>query len=440
MNTIQLKPRLIRPVQDPLGLFIRVARGDSQCVQNFLEIKGAHFHGVVIDPTRTALDKELRDTAAKRSVDIVLDPKTQESAFDGSFTAKLGKLPWGAGRTHVISDFEGASGRRHASAIAEFVKKNGFTKVLSPSHLLIDHDDDWLAVDLDMAEHLREALDKSGATNVPIAYSLAMPYSILRNPDEFALIVERIEKTVADELWLKVENFGSDASPTGVKNYIEAMRAIHGLDMPLIADHVGGLVGLSLVALGGVGGLSHGITLRERFSAAYWRELSDEAPQFGLHHRVYLSDLDLHVKVADAKNLFDRTTALRAKIGCRDTECCPRGVHDTLEQPGQHFLSQRVKQFARLGEVPKRLRPAVFVDEFVRPASDQAMTISNMRIADEKFANRVKKQRLRLDALRKTLVTFVESRPADSFSALPKTRLVRESTRGSSNENWRPGL
>ena len=94
MSAAQIQPRLIRPVQEPLGLFIRVARGDSQCVQNFLEIKGAHFHGVVIDPTRTTLDKDVRDVAAKRKLDIVLDPKTQESAFDGSFTVKLGKLPW----------------------------------------------------------------------------------------------------------------------------------------------------------------------------------------------------------------------------------------------------------------------------------------------------------------------------------------------------------
>ena len=103
MSAAQIQPRLIRPVQDPLGLFIRVARGDSQCVQNFLEIKGAHFHGVVIDPTRTTLDKDVRDVAAKRKLDIVLDPKTQESAFNGSFTVKLGKLPWGAGRRHEFS-------------------------------------------------------------------------------------------------------------------------------------------------------------------------------------------------------------------------------------------------------------------------------------------------------------------------------------------------
>jgi hypothetical protein len=440
MSAAQIQPRLIRPVQDPLGLFIRVARGDSQCVQNFLEIRGAHFHGVVIDPTRTTLDKDVRDVAAKRKLDIVLDPKTQESAFNGSFTVKLGKLPWGAGRRHFIEDFEGAAGKRRASAIAEFVKENGFTKVLTPSHLVKEHDDDWLEIDLEMANRVREALDRGGASDVPIGYSLAVPYSVLRDPEEFALIAERIEKTIADEIWLKVENFGSDASPTGARNYIEAMRLLHGLDMPLIADHVGGLVGLSLVAFGGVGGLSHGITLRERFTAAHWAERSEEAPQFGLHHRVYLPDLDLHVKVADARSFFEQTPALRARIGCRDSECCARGVHDMLEQPGHHFLNQRVKQFSRLGEIPKRLRASVFLDEFVRTASDQAMTVSNMRFADEAFSQRTKKQRLRLDALRKTLRTFSERKPADTFSALPQTRIVRESNRGVSLEDRRPVL
>ena len=110
-----------------------------------------------------------------------------------------------------------------------------------------------------------------------------------------------------------------------------------------------------------------------------------------------------------------------------------------LEQPGHHFLNQRVKQFSRLGEIPERLRASVFLDD-VRTASDQAMTVSNMRIADEAFSKRTKEKRLRLDAFRKTLRTFSERKPADTFSALPQTRIVRESNRSVSLEDRRPVL
>jgi hypothetical protein len=441
MNNLQtLQPRAIRLHADPLGSYIRVARGDGRCVQNFLEVKGAHFHGVVIDATRVPLDKELRDTAAIKRIDVVLDPKTQESATEGAFNSKLAKLPWGADKPHAVEDFEGSAGKRRATAIAEFVKDNGFTKVLTPSHFVRSHDDDWFDVDLQMADRLREALDRVGASTIPIAYSLAIPYSVLRDTAELNSLVERIGVTTVDEIWLRVDGFGSDASPTGVKNYIEAGRGLHGIGKPLIADHVGGLVGISLLAFGGVGGLSHGVTLRERFSAAHWFRVPSGDTHFGPHHRVYFPELDIHLEANHAQKLLESSMGLRARIGCRDTECCPRAVADMIAQPGRHFLNQRAKQFSRLSEVPGQLRTSVFLEEFLRKASDHAMAVSNMRIADTIFSERMLKQRLRLDALRETLGVFAERKPPNTFSALPQTRVVRESTFRTRSEDRRPSL
>lgn len=437
---LELQPRGVRPLRDPLALFIRIARGDGQCVQNFLEVKGAHFHGIVVDATRVPLDKELRDSAAKKRIDVVLDPRTQESATNGAFSSRLGELPWGVGRPHVLEDFEGAAGKRRGVAIAEFVKENGFTKVLTPSHFIRSQDDDWFDSDLQMAERLREALDHVGASEVPIAYSLAIPYSVLRDPGEISALVERINSTAVDEIWLKIEGFGADASPTGVRKYVEAVRTLHGIGKPLVADYVGGLIGLSLLAFGGVEGLSHGVTLRERFSAAHWFRASSDSSPFAPHHRVYFPELDIHLNVHDAQQLLESSLGLRGRIGCRDADCCPRGIADMVGQPGRHFLNQRVKQFSRLSEVPNQFRASVFLEDFLRRASDHAMSVSNMRIADSVFSERMTKQRLRLDALRETLGAFAARRPPSTFSALPQTRIVRETALKAHLEDRRPSL
>jgi hypothetical protein len=404
----------------------------------FLVLRGSHFHGVVIDACRTDFDKELREAASKRRLDVVLDPRTQESALPGGFSERLGKLPWGVGRTHVRSDFVGGSGKRRAEAIARFAITHGFTKVLAPSHFVRDRADEWLAIDSEMALRLREELDALGRKDVPVAYSLAIPYSVLRDSDEFGAIIERLKKSVEDELWLKVEGFGASASPTGVRNYVEAVRALHHLEMPVIADHVGGLAGLAILAFGGVGGLSHGITLREAFNATHWLKPKGDGKNFAPHHRVYLPDLDMHVSVEQAKKLLERSP-LRAKLVCQDPGCCVRGATDMIEQPGLHFLTQRVRQFARLSDVPEQMRPSVFLEEFVRRASDRTMVVSNLKIEDERFAERVKKQRQRLDTLRAALGAFAERKPPESFGPRPQTRVVRENIKGVGMHERRTG-
>jgi hypothetical protein len=40
----------------------------------------------------------------------------------------------------------------------------------------------------------------------------------------------------------------------------------------LVADHVGGIIGLAIMAFGATGGITHGVTLGERFDAGSWRK------------------------------------------------------------------------------------------------------------------------------------------------------------------------
>ena len=154
---------------------------------------------------------------------------------------------------------------------------------------------------------------------------------------------------------------------------------------------------------------------------------------------MYLPDLDMHVAVDQAKRLLERS-GLRSKMVCADVRCCARGATDMVEQPGLHFLTQRVRQFGRLSEVPEQMRPTVFLEEFVRRASDRTMVVSNLRIDDVAFLDRVKKQRRRLDTLREALRAFAEKKPPESFAPRPYTRVVRENMKGVGMPERRPGL
>ena len=59
-------------------------------------------------------------------------------------------------------------------------------------------------------------------------------------------------------------------------------------------------MGLSLLAFGAVGGLSHGVTLGERFDTASWHKVPEEGKKvFGAKMRIYLPMLDLMLPRVD---------------------------------------------------------------------------------------------------------------------------------------------
>src|SRR5258706_214411 len=65
--------------------------------------------------------------------------------------------------------------------------------------------------------------------------------------------------------WLSVDEFDRTTSPTATRTYIEAAAEFHELGVPIVADHVGGVIGLAILAFGAAGGIAHGVTLGERF-------------------------------------------------------------------------------------------------------------------------------------------------------------------------------
>ena len=408
-----------------MGLFIRAGRLAQEDLQNFIAARRAGLTGVVFDAKRVLQQKALLSLVLECGLDAVLDPLTQPMATVGGYSTSMGSHPWAEKRPHSIADLTtDLSQRRMADQIAGFVVQHGFTQVLAPTHLLTGPDDPWLDIDLALADALRTALDSAGASKVQIQYVLAVGYEAFRTAKTREALLNRLRRARYEGLWLNIDGCGSDSSPTAVTRFCEAATEFQSLNVPIVADHVGGLVGLSLLAFGAVGGLAHGITLAERFDASTWHKVPKGRP-FAPQVRVYLPQLDLMLDRGSAEKLFESGGGrARSALGCRDDNCCPRGVEDMLRTPAPHFLYQRTQQVAGLSRIPESLRPSQFLEEHVRPASDVALKVSRLDLPDD-LAKKIQQQTKRLNALRTTLGPYAPQRRDVAFALHPVTRSAR---------------
>ncbi len=427
MSTARL--RLVRPASDPLGLFIRAGRIAQEDLQNFITSRAASFSGVVFEAKRVPQQKELLSLVLDRGLDAVLDPMTQPMATIGGYGAAMADLPWAEKRPHTHADLStDFQQRRMADEVAKFAMGHGFTQIVAPTHLIVGPEDPWLDIDLALTRALRLALDRHGASEVQIQYSLALGYEAFRSGPKRVAVIEKLRRAQCDGLWLNVDGCGCDSSPTAITRYCDASSDFQALRLPIVADHVGGLTGLSLLAFGGVGGLAHGITLAERFNARSWHRAPQGKP-FAPRTRIYLPNLDLMLDRVDAEKLFEIGGGrARTALGCRDANCCRRGVEDMLQMPARHFLYQRTQQVAGLGQIPESLRPSQFLEELVRPASDTALKVSTLELPDD-LAKKIQKQTKRLNALRTTLGPYARQRRDASFAMHPVIRAARAGER-----------
>ena len=422
--------RLVRPAPSPLGLFLRAGRVAQNDLQNFITSRAASFSGVVFEAKRIAQDKELLSLVLDKGLDAVLDPLTQPMATVGGYRSAMNTLPWSEKRPHTLTDLAtDLQQRRMADEIAQFAVLHGFTQVIAPTHLISGPDDPWLDIDLSLTRAMRSALERHGARDVQVQYSLALGYEAFRTAPKRLAVIEKLRRANADGLWLNIDGCGSDSSPTAMTRYCDAASDFQALQVPIVADHVGGLMGLSLLAFGAVGGLSHGIALAERFDASSWLRLPN-GKAFGAKTRIYVPQMDLMLDRGDAEKLFEAGGGrARSTFGCRDSNCCRRGVDDMLQMPARHFLYQRTQQVAGLSQVPESLRPSNFLEEWVRAASDTAVKASSLDLP-EKLLTKIKKQTKRLNALRTTLGPYAKQRRDASFAMHPVTRQARAGGRG----------
>lgn len=425
MNTSNtLYPRLLRPVPDPLGLYIRAGRNDHGELLSMLSGGTPPGAGVVFDPSQLKHHGELLRAVQDRRLDAILDPRTQPLATIGGHSLSLAKLPWASDRPHGVQDFVDVQGRRVVRSIAKFVVANGFSQVIAPTHLIASIDDGWWDVDRSLTEMLRVDLDREGAVDVPIIYSLAIPYALFRDAHVRHELVEGLKSLPITTLWLQLDGFGSDSSATAVRAFLEGITDFHELRKPVVADHVGGLIGAALLAFGGVGGITHGVTLGERFDTSSWRR-PRPSKAFGVARRVYVPELDLMLKPSDAASLFSLGPKAYRLFGCRNTMCCPRGLTDMMDNRVSHFLYQRMLEIKEIERVPESLRVSHFLEKRLRPATDRLVAATHLPWTDQGLQRRIEAQRKRLDRLRVALGNLASSGPRRSTSARPSTRVAR---------------
>ncbi|MFM9887005.1 MAG: hypothetical protein ACKVQT_28590 [Burkholderiales bacterium] len=421
-------PRFVRPVPRPLGLYFHAGFNAHTTLSELLANGQRSYHGVVVDATRVKRHADLLRGAERSRLECILDPCTQASATVGGYTDKHGNLPWGRRRPHVVGDFKGVALKEFTGALADFAVKHRFSEVMAPTHYIENSDSPWVQVDVESSHAIREALDRAGGKNIEVIYPLCVSYSLVRDEDQRESLINRLGQDLpVHSLWLRVDGCGAGSNPTQLRNYFYACRDFAAVGLPLVADQIGGLPGLSLLAFGAVGGIATGVALGERFDASPWHRLRVSSEGFSPLPRVYLPSVDLMLKPVEARQLFDRHIRLKAKFGCSDPDCCGRGLSDMLEKPARHFVVQRINQIADLSQHAESVRPAVFLDRIVRPMTDQALSLSKITGLDEELAGRLSKHRHRLDATRVMLGKLLQPQSIDRPTLrVPQTRVMRE--------------
>ena len=418
-------PRVVRAAPESLGWYLRPSYVDHRAIADAVAGRSVGLHGVVFDPLYGHRHSELRHLIVERNRDAILDPKTQELGSIGRFNQRLSASPWALDRPHGPDDFADVDARRIVDSIAQFVVEKRYTAVLAPTHYIESVNSPWLEIDRRSTGYLRHYLDGAGARNVPIFYSLSVSYEAFRSTEERHTILEMLKGLPIDSLWIKVSQ-SNTLTHAAVRNFVKGAAEFHSLGVPLIGDMMGGLRGLSALAFGAVGGICHGVTQKEGFSAGSWtRPASSSNPGFTWPTRIYVAPLGIHLKRKEAIAFFGARGS-KSRFGCREKSCCPKGLKDMVDNPVRHSLVQRSDEIRRLSIVPEEMRAQHFLEETLRPATDAAVFAESLSFdSQEHLARRMSDNRKVLERLRVGLGRFVQEGPVVSFSQIPLRRAMR---------------
>src|SRR5262249_13428689 len=108
----------------------------------------------------------------------------------------------------------------------------------------------------------------------------------------------------------------------------------------------------------------------------------------------------------------------KAAYACRDDACCRRGLGDMLANPRRHFLITRLNEVSRLSVVPESLRSQIYMEEFLRPASDLIIKAAAVE-------PKLKSRRHHLDSWRAGLGAVLRNGVPSTASAAPTGRRIQ---------------
>lgn len=408
---------VLRAVDPPLGNYLRPGRNDHVVLQQLLSESRLGATGLVIDAALIARQDDLAHEAGRQGLETILDPRSVDLSTPGGFQLSgVADLPWAPPAPHRHDDLAGPGGLLLAEELAEFAAKEGLSALFAPTHIVSGAEDPWLAIDHGLVTHLRRALDSRARPETPIYYPLIVRSTVFNDVRQRQVLMRHLGSLPIDAVWLRIHPFGTTSSgPLALRRYIGACQDLHTLGVPLVGGHTG-TVGLPLLAFGAVGGIESGLTLGERFTLDRYTRQGDGSG-FLPPPRVYVGQLGAFLTREQATSFFARR-GMRAAYGCQDPRCCRRGLDDMMANPRRHFVVKRTAEIDNLSSTPTDLRATVYMNEFLRPASDSAVRAAQALPALEPV-------RQRLDSWRGTLSALLASHPPRSFSRVPTRRTGR---------------
>lgn len=414
------KPRLLRPVGPPLGLYFRPGRNDHTPLTALMAESRANLTGLVLDPCLKDRHEDLRIEAAQHQLETVLDPRTVELSTLGGITRSgVPSLPW-AGDTlpHTPDMLDGRGGDLLVEKIVAAVADGKYSAVLAPTHYLVaGATGPWAAVDARLTRKLRALLDASGLRAVCIYYPLATSTKVFRHAAERARLRAALASLPVDAVWLRIHPFGTtNSGPLALRRYIEGCRDFHALNVPLVAEHTG-TVGVAVLAVGAVGGIESGITYGERYDVNPLIKPPTNNDPFSPAPRVYVERLGTFLSRDQANDLFSNRQ-MKSLLACKVATCCARGASDMSADPRRHFILRRTAEVTTYSHPPEPVRAGIYLEDFLRPATDLALRAT--RVAPD-----LDSTRKRLEGWRQTLGAMHQQGTPSSFALPPEGQRVQ---------------
>lgn len=367
--SIRSKPRAI-------GLHIYMGHHSHRLLENLLANGQLPVSRAVMDASHADEQRELSISLKKASVQLVLDTRSVELGTPGGITSVRRRLPWARAEGHwTAEDLSSRSVlKNYCHQIVGFAIDHGVDVVLAPTHLVAGVGDPWFAVDRTACEQLRMALDAGGGSSIAIDYPLVTEFSLLGAPGNREQFLQQLSGLPFDNLWIRAAGFGLNATVTRTKNFIQAASGLAAVGRPVIADSVGGFVGLAAAAFGVVSDLAHGISnSNEQFDSYRLRKPSKNSGG-GAAKWVYLSTIDKYVKAKDVDALLG-IRGVKPSLICNDPNCCPNGASSMKSSEKRHALKQRARQLHALAAIPEHRRPDELLRQEIVPAGRICRTL-----------------------------------------------------------------
>ena len=418
---VQLRPTAeiieLRPKQPLLAGYLRVGHNGQKRLQSMLSSGRLQHRRFVFDASHLHEQIDLLNSLKKAQREVILDTNFAEMFFNGKFTSSIKSLPWAnQDRPWNSDDFRASRNFDVARAIAEFAIRHSVNAVIAPSHFIDFTSASSISNDYMLCESLRRELDRLGGTDIRLDFELSLTPKALHDNDIRKSVAANLRNLPIENIWLRVENFGSKSTGSATRDFIDCARDFHLIDKPMVLDYAGGLVGLSSLSFGATGGLCHGVGQKEKFDISGWKKPRTGG---GSSAFIYVPDIDRYFDATQLADIFG-VRGGKSKLGCNDPDCCS-DLQDMIDRRDEHFIVQRSKQLADLSAVPVEKRADHFLQNHVQKTVRGARAAAALKVTDEKLSKALVENKKRLQRFQDALADLNDKGGA-TYSRVPEFR------------------